>query len=970
MTPVRNLIQDFLAFPSRPWLRAATFLAACLGIAISSWAQQQEDLEQAATGIVSRRCMACHDAEQRTSGLDLSRLEGAIEGGQGGEALVPGDPEASLMYQRVASGEMPLGNPLPNEEREILRRWVEAGAPWKTAFSHERKRADRTWWSLQPLKWTPPASNENAPKAWQQSPIDRWIHAGVIEKGLHHAPEADRQTLIRRAFFDLIGLPPSPEEIEAFASDPNPDAYEALIDGLLVSPRYGERWARHWLDVVRFGESHGYETNRIRDTAWPYRDYVIRSLNEDKPFDQMVLEQLAGDRVATGDPKTEAATGFLVAGPHDTVKIANVEGNRAKRANDLNDILTATAGAFLGLTVHCARCHNHKFDPIDQEDYYRMAAVFDGVSFGERPWAPPKEIARHASRTEELNRKLKKVEQELTTMKDSAALRLDSQRAGILRRFREPVDSKGTEERFPPVDARYLRMNILGVSKGKDVAVLDELEVWTAGDSSRNVALASTGARVTARATRIPDDDATAYVVEHVNDGRFDRYWWSDEPGLGQVTIELPAIHQIDRVFWSRDRQGAYGGIHLRNVPARYTIEVSTDGETWKQVADTTSRLPYDEAEREELLHTEVLTPDEKKAWIALAERVKELEAAEKALPPLPQAYIGAMSQPKEPTRLLARGNPMEPGKVLSPGSMSALAELVPPFELAPDAPESERRLELARWITHDNNALTARVLANRIWHYHFGTGLVATPNDFGFNGERPTHPELLDWLAARIQLLGWRWKPLHKEIMMSMTYRQSSRHVASHAELDRDARYLWRFPPRRLEAEVIRDSILAVSGKLDLRMGGPGFRLYRYTVDNVATYYPLDELDESTFRRSVYHQNVRAVKPGLLGPFDCPDSALSAPRREVTTSPLQALALLNGRFIRDQARFLAERIVKEAGSRPRGTGETGLCACLRPVAGAAGTGSRSTVDRRARPGRLLPGVAEHQRIRLCDVNP
>ena len=609
MIPGRNLIRDFdvwqrgqgvgldsrppfepnRALPARPVLCATTVLAVCLGVTISSWAQQQDDLEEAATRIVSQRCIACHDAEQRTSGLDLSRREGAIEGGQGGKALVSGDPDASLMYRRVASGEMPLGNPLPNEERETLRRWIQGGAPWKMVFSHERKRADQTWWSLQPLKSTLPPANESVPKAWQKSPIDRWIHAGITEKGLSPAPEADRRTLIRRAFFDLIGLPPSPEEIEAFVSDPNPQAYEALVDRLLASPRYGERWARHWLDVARFGESHGYETNRIRDTAWPYRDYVIRSLNEDKPFDQMVLEQLAGDRVGAGDPETEAATWFLVAGPHDTVKIANIEGNRA---NDLNDMLTATAGAFLGLTIHCARCHDHKFDPIDQEDYYRMAAVLDGVSFGERPWAPPKEVARHASRTEELSRELKKVEQELKTLKDSAALRLGSQRARILERFADPVDSKGTEERFLPVEARYVRMDILGVSKAKDVAVLDELEVWTAGDSSRNVALASTGARATARATRIPDDDMTAYIVEHVNDGRFDRYWWSTEPGLGQVTIELAAVCHIDRVFWSRDRQGAYGGKHLRNVPVRYTIEVSMDGKAWKQVADTASRLP------------------------------------------------------------------------------------------------------------------------------------------------------------------------------------------------------------------------------------------------------------------------------------------------------------------------------------------------------------------------------------------
>ena len=758
---------------------------------------------------------------------------------------------------------------------------------------------------------------EDLPDNWNRSPIDRWVYAGLIEKGLSPAPEADRRTLIRRASFDLIGLPPSPEEIEAFVADPNPKAYESLIDGLLASPRYGERWARHWLDVVRFGESDGYEQNRVRNNAWPFRDYVIRSLNQDKPFDQMVLEHLAGDLVAAGDPQTEVATAFLVSGPHDTVRIANIEGKRQQRANDLDDMVSATASSFLGLTVHCARCHDHKFDPILQEDYYRTQAVFNGVEFGERPWADPPMVASHASRTEEIRRELEAVEQRFTTLRETAALRLESRKADILERFQDPVDSVGTEESFPALDARYVRMTITAVAKAIDVAVLDELEVWTAGRKPRNVALSSQGARVTARSTRKEDAAANTYGVEHVIDGRFDRYWWSDEKGAGQVTIELPGLHRIDRVFWSRDRQGAYGHIHLRNVPVGYVIEVSTDGERWQAVADTTSRLPYDKKEREEFLLVEALSEEQRVDWDQLAGRKQELDKAQKDIDPLPMSYSGIMGQPKEPSHLLERGNPMKPGKIVSPGNLSALADLLPPFELPPEAPESERRLALARWITHDQNALTARVLANRIWHYHFGTGVVGTPNDFGFNGARPTHSELLDWLAGRVQMLGWRWKPFHKEIMMSMTYRQSSRHVAEFAEIDSDTRYLWRFPPRRLEAETIRDSILAVSGKLDLRMGGPGFRLYRYTVDNVATYYPQEEFGELTFRRAVYHQNVRAVKPGLLGPFDCPDSALSTPRREVTTSPLQALTLLNGRFSLQQAVFLAERLAAEAGQRP-----------------------------------------------------
>ena len=897
--------------------RVAVAGATLLGTTQTGSGQQLDTLEQSASRIVTQQCVTCHNVEKPTSGLDLSRRGGAIAGGQSGPALVPGDPEASLMYRKVAAGEMPFGNPLPPQDREIIRRWIEAGASWGMVSSHERKRADGTWWSLQPLKTAQLPASDNIPDDWRRSPIDRWVYAGMARKGLRPAPEADRRTLMRRAYFDLIGLPPSPEELEDFVSDPNPRAYEALIDRLLASPRYGERWARHWLDVVGFGESDGFGGNKIRDHAWPFRDYVIRSLNEDKPFDQMILEQLAGDVISAGDPETEVATGFLVAGPRNTVKVANIESNLKRRAVELDGMITATAGSFLGLTVHCARCHDHKFDPISQEDYYRLQAVFAGVEFGERPWAAPEMVAANSSRTEELRLATEKTETGLKALKEEAALRLESRRSEILQRFGKPVDARGTEETFSPVEAGYVRMTILGASQRKDPPVLDELEVWSSGPRSRNVALASLGARATSRSTRKADDNEAAYSVDYIIDGRFDKSWWSGDPGTGQVTIKLPGLHRIDRIFWSRDRQGAYGGIHERCVPVSYVIEVSRDGEDWQAVADTEGRLPFEHERREEVLLKEAVSRQERAQWDEVTRRLEELKKAREGLEDLPVSFAGIMRQPEEPTRLLKRGDPMQPGEIVSPGSPGALAERLPPFELSPDAPESERRLALARWITHDENPLTARVLANRLWHYHFGSGLVETPNDFGFNGARPTHPDLLDWLARRIRMLGWRWKPFHKEIMLSRTYRQSSRHVAEFARIDQDERFLWRFPPRRLEAEALRDSILAVSGKLDLRMGGPGFRLYRYSVDIAAIYHPLEEFDESTLRRAIYHQSVRAVRPGLLGPFDCPDSAFSAPRREVSTTPLQALALLNGRFSVQQAEFMAQRIAAEVGSHP-----------------------------------------------------
>ena len=880
--------------------------------AATAWAQGSEEVETAVLALIENNCLVCHNDEARTSGLDLTTLNGALAGGAHGPALVPGDAEQSPLYRKIAAGEMPVGNPLPSKEHDIVRRWINAGAPWSRALTHGEKpsRAGSDWWSLQPLSEAEPPSTQSAPEGWQ-SPIDRFIYAETEHKRLTPSPPADRATLIRRATFDLTGLPPTPEEIDAFVNDPSDNAYERLLDRLLASPHYGERWGRHWLDVVRFGESHGYEQNHLRNNAWPFRDYVIRSFNDDKPFDQMVLEHLAGDQVAAGNPDVDVATAFLVAGPHDTVGIDNIEGQLQKRANDLNDIITATSGAFLGLTVHCARCHDHKFDPIQQADYYRMQSIFEGVHFDQRFVAKTEQIQKHEYLTRPIEAELGRIDKELQAIAEEAKPQVERQRSSIVARYRPPVDAQGTEETFEPVEARFIRMRISGRYRG--TPRLDELEVWTAGPKSRNVALESAGGKASAASTRKADDDPNAYSVDHVIDGDFAKRWISDDPERGEVTVELARPETISRIFWSRDRLGGFQKTFLGGVPTEYVLETSLDGKSWRKVADTEDRLPYTEAEQDELILMTILDAGGKKRRQSLLQRKKKLQAELDAIPKLPTVYAGRFEQPEDPTRLFKRGNPMNKGEAIAPGGLSTLENIFPRFELGYQAPEGERRLALARWITDDRNPLTPRVLANRVWHYHFGRGLVGTPSDFGYNGERPTHPELLDWLAQRVQTYGWRLKSLHKEIMMSATYRQSSRYDIDAANIDREARYLWRFPPRRLEAEAIRDAILAVSGKLDPTMGGPGFHLYKYTVDNVATYYPRKEFDEATFRRSVYHQSARSVKVDLLGQYDCPDSALPAPKREVSTSPLQALSLLNNPFMLQQAEFFAERLTREA---------------------------------------------------------
>jgi hypothetical protein len=582
---------------------------------------------------------------------------------------------------------------------------------------------EETWWSLRPLAASEPPS-DGIPAAWSANPIDRFIYARLAAAGLQPNPPVDRCTLIRRVSYSLTGLPPSPEEVDEFLHDDSPDAYERLVDRLLASPRYGEHWGRHWLDVVRFGESTGFEVNHVIDNAWPFRDYVIRSLNEDKPFDQMVIEHLAGDAVGPGDPNVEVGLTFLVCGPLDIVGNADAAQAAQIRADTVDEIIRATSEAFLGLTVGCARCHDHKFDPISQRDYYQLYATFAGVYHDDRGVAPA-----------------------------------DVQRE--------------REAKLAPLESQKKPL----VEKKKSLEATNK-----AG----------------------------------------------------------PEIAELERQIADLDRQIA-------------------------------------------------------------------------ALPTLPSLHVGRFEQPAEPQRVFNGGDAGRKGEQVNPASISSLEPATAPYTLPSDASERDRRLALARWIVAVDNPLPPRVLANRLWHYHFGTGIVATPSDFGAMGQPPTHPELLDWLARRLVGEGWKLKALHKLIVTSQTFRQSSAFRESAAQVDADARLLWRFPPRRLAAEEIRDTVLLVAGKLDERRGGPGFRLYEYTRDNVATYIPLEKFGPETYRRAVYHQNARASRIDVLTDFDAPDCAFSISRRAATTTPSQALALMNHSFTMDMAEAFAERLSKEA---------------------------------------------------------
>ena len=903
--------------PGIKLLIPAAFLYGCVALTPASRAEKADavDFQRHIAPILRDRCIRCHSPTTAQGTFSLTSPSPSWPD----DLVVSGQPDNSLLLDVLTSpsnGERPLmpkeGEPLSPQEVELIRRWIQRDAKWPKDYEiPATSRAGADWWSVQPLTVVLPPDPDGLPDAWMTNPIDRFVFARLATKGLRPSPPADARTMLRRVYFDLIGLPPTPEQVAKFSANPTDEAYERIVDSLLESPRYGERWGRHWLDVVRFGESSGYEVNHIRDNAWPFRDYVIRSFNEDKPFDQFVLEQLAGDVVAPGDPSKEVGTGFLVAGSYDKVGNQDPAAQKIIRANTLDDIIATTGAAFLGLTVNCCRCHDHKFDPILQKDYYRLQAVFAGVVQADRVLATAEERARFSERREPIERELRDANLALEAAEDVWRSRFQSTRDQKIRdKFpRAQVSKYETTETFKPTRARFVRMTVQrSTGNGKAGVNLDEFEVYRAGDKNVNVALAANGGKATVRTSRYSNDDPTVYGAHHLIDGKYSAFWISAEAG-GQLTISLAEEEVISRVVWSVDRIRSFGPKSGRPFSAEYEIEVSLDGESWSVVASDAGRRPFDDDRLDELLLLSVMSEDEKQERRRLLVNRNQIQRKLKSISDLPRAWIGQFRQPSEATYVMIGGDPSRRGETVAPESLSTLEHVTQPIRLDVDAKEGDRRVALAQWITDKHNPLTPRVLANRIWQYHFGRGIVSTPSDFGYNGGRPTHPQLLDWLAHQIHAHDWRWKPIHKQICMSATYRQSSRYDSELAAVDAEAEYLWRFPPRRLTAEAIRDSVLQIAGKLDLSMGGPGFRLFRYTVDNVATYYPLDDVGPETYRRAVYHQNPRSVRVDMLVEYDLPDCGLPAPRRVVTTSPLQALVQQNHQFIFDIAHFMAERL-------------------------------------------------------------
>jgi hypothetical protein len=841
--------------------------------------------------VFESRCISCHGPDAQESGLRLDSRTGLLKGGDFGAAIIPGDAAGSHLVELVTATSAdvrmpPDGERLTEAEVARLKTWIDQGAVWPgqmDAVVDETVTSDH--WSFRPLA-----------AAHAHDTIDGFL-------GTAGAVEAERRTLIRRVTLDLTGLPPTPEEVEAFVADTDPGAYEKVVDRLLASPHHGERWAQHWLDVIRFADTRGYEYNSLRKNTWPFRDWVIEAINRDLRYDRFLFQQIAGDTVGV-DP----ATGFLVTAPLPTPSEVGQEpaAIRAARSNALDEIVQNVGASILGLTVGCARCHNHKFDPIPMSDYYRMVAVFSGVHYDSRPWR----TSDHADRI-----------RQLTNAEDrAAAVRAE---LAALPHWRELKDSEFTDH-FRPVTAKFVRLTVLATDAADNGPAFDEIRVFLAqepGAPPFNVAAASRGAKATSSgaATQLESRD------EQLNDGKFapGSVWVSARRPPAWVQIELPNPTLIERITWSRDRDLARAGSSncAQRLATAWRIEIADEDGGWRTLVDEGRSAGLD---------------------VPLMNRRRELEeeldALNASLAKLrvgPEVFAGRFARP-ELINVLFRGDPQQPRDPVGPGGLSVLAG----FRLPADAPEGERRVAFANWLVREAAPLTARVAVNRLWHHHFGTGLVSTPGDFGLVGARPTHPELLDWLAARLIADGWSLRATHRRIVSSAAYRQAVvQPVAPAAGFRRSL--------RRLDAEAIRDSMLATSGRLDRTMGGEGVNLFTRS-GQFDQWKPAPEPPPGADRRMIYLTRIRGADDGMFKTFDLPECGQVKDKRSDSTTPLQALNLLNGGFTLAQASALAGRIAREAGpdlqaqvarafeivlSRPPSAGE--LVACLATARGA-----------------------------------
>ncbi len=945
--------------PSRiPFLLvAAAFLAGAASAAT-------DDLFPARVApLLHDRCVSCHNPVKRSGGLDLSTRNGLRAGCKNGPVIVAGHADKSLLVAVVDAPRprMPkAGAKLSSDEVDVLRHWVDAGADWPdgVVIAVPKPSAAGVWWSLKPLTRPAVPRPENA--GGIRTPVDAFIRVELEAKGLCQSPEADRVTLLRRVTFDLLGLPPTPEEIDAFVNDTAPCAWERVVERLLASPHYGERWGRHWLDVAHYGDTHGYDKDKRRDNAWPYRDYVVGAFNSDKPYEQLVKEQLAGDVLFPANPDAVAATGFVVAGPwdfvgHTEVREGTVEKERT-RSLDRDDMVTNAATTFLSLTVGCARCHDHKFDPVPQADYYRLQAVFAGIERGERPW--PRDAARKAALDAEAA-KLAKRRSEMVAHGASPSTpelvwldrEIGKTRALLdFRRPPPPATLSPTDGYQSAVSRTNDAVKWVQVDLGKPVR-LDEVRLTPArpfdstdapgygfpirfrveASGEADFRTARTVADCTGSDYPNPADEPVRFPVG----GDPVRYLrvtatrlWGREQHYVFALAELEADAAGNNLA-AGAKVNALDSVETGGWSTRYLVDGYSSRGKLPDLSDKKLSAAFHErlALREHLLELEEyrrrkiesLPGGDARAELArLDERIAAVAAELKSFATPRKVYAPVAGKPW-PIRVLHRGDVEQPREPASPGALACVSELSADFRLPKPDDEGSRRAALAAWIVDPRNPLTWRSAVNRVWHYHFGRGIVETPGDFGRNGSLPTHPELLDWLACEFRDGGGSFKKLHRLILTSAVYRQASADNAEAAKVDADNRFLWRFNRTRLDSEEVRDAVLAVSGTLDRTPGGPGFELFHFKDDHSPVYdhSAIEKInDPATFRRTVYRFTVRSVPNPMLEALDCPDPSINTHVRNSTLTALQALALLNDPFLLRQSEYFAARVAR-AGDVP-----------------------------------------------------
>jgi hypothetical protein len=902
--------------------------------------------------ILAGRCWKCHGRDKAEAGLRLSdRTTATATKDSGARAIVPGRPEESELLRRVSARDAnermpPEGPPLTAEQIDKLRRWISAGAEWP---AH---------WAYRPLT-EPSPPRVRGSNGWVHTPIDRFILEKLLAHGLAPAPPTDKRTLLRRVYFDLVGLPPTPEELAAFLADDAPDAYERVVDRLLASPRYGERWARHWMDVVHYAETHGHDQDRPRDHAWPYRDYLIAAFNDDRPYSRFVQEQVAGDVLFPDEPQAIAATGFLATGPWDESSLRDIREDTLDREIarylDRDDIVTTVMSTFASATVHCARCHDHKFDPISQHEYYGLQAVFAATDKGNRAYDADPRIA--VRRRELLVRKAQLPQ--LRARRDAsllgaqicaqvAAWEKSLAQAGNLWRTLEPekfTSANGSKLQklkdhsllsggTPPEKDTY---TIVAQSELKPVTGI-RLEVMTddslplkgpGRQDNGNLHLnefivhaaprdnLAAKQRLTLQNPRA-DFNQEGWTIAMALDGNAGTAWGIypqvSKPHVAVFEVKDPPDFAAGTTL-TFELQQTHGSGHLIGRPR---LSVTSAALPLPQDSRT---LPPDVAA---VLATPAAQRNEQQRADLAAFYLEQRLESELARLPKPQLiYCGTSSFEADgsfkpaagprPIHLLRRGEITQPGLLVEPAALSCVPNLDPRFRLGDGKNEGERRAALARWLADPKNILTWRSIVNRVWNYHFGRGIVDTPNDFGHMGGIPTHPELLDWLAVHLQRHGGSLKWLHRMIVTSAVYRQSSRHEPRFAEIDADNRFLWRMNRRRLDVESIRDALLSISGTLDAKMGGPSVKQFIQTpgihVTPNVDYANFDVGDAANYRRSVYRFVFRTLPDPFMDALDCPDASQLTPQRNTSLTALQALAMLNDKFIVRQSLHIAERL-------------------------------------------------------------